>query len=400
MSPDATDQLYPFSVLGESPNHSHVNFAHPDDQQHPLYKQALQSQQEFVLQAGDALFIPEGWWHQVDSQDTTIAVNFWWQSAFTKSMQPHMHQYYLRHLLDSLLDSKRQQALASVLPHQHLQAFQHSVDASSTQSHSSDASSGHSDTTSSSSATSERSHSAAAASLVASDADSPEPLTATVKALSEPITECQLPSLQPEPVLEPVGEELQSAGAAVQAALPAAVNLQIQASDDSLQNKHGSHKKRKAADLYTASSRGCTEDIEHPSTDIDALPNAPEQQAGEPDVMQSEHRLCHIRMVESAVATTASDPSVAGAANSAVHSGRTEHQTSFHLTAVQLLAAAVADSLDTDNKSGQMSTGVLLCSVISPSFRFSAQCNEQAVFTHAIGIVYNSTIAEVCRRTA
>ncbi len=50
MSPDATDQLYPFSVLGESPNHSHVNFAHPDDQQHPLYKQALQSQQEFVLQ--------------------------------------------------------------------------------------------------------------------------------------------------------------------------------------------------------------------------------------------------------------------------------------------------------------------------------------------------------------
>lgn len=50
LSPDVTDQLYPFSVLGESPNHSHVNFAHPDDQQHPLYKQALQSQQEFVLQ--------------------------------------------------------------------------------------------------------------------------------------------------------------------------------------------------------------------------------------------------------------------------------------------------------------------------------------------------------------
>jgi len=50
MSPDVTDQLYPFSVLGESPNHSHVNFAHPDDQRHPLYKQALQSQQEFVLQ--------------------------------------------------------------------------------------------------------------------------------------------------------------------------------------------------------------------------------------------------------------------------------------------------------------------------------------------------------------
>ena len=55
MSPDVTDQLYPLSVLGESPNHSHVNFAHPDDQQHPLYRQALQSQQEFVLQVAASL---------------------------------------------------------------------------------------------------------------------------------------------------------------------------------------------------------------------------------------------------------------------------------------------------------------------------------------------------------
>lgn len=58
LSPDLTDQLYPFSVLGESPNHSHVNFAHPDNQQHPLYKQALQSQQEFVLQVLICLSLP------------------------------------------------------------------------------------------------------------------------------------------------------------------------------------------------------------------------------------------------------------------------------------------------------------------------------------------------------
>ena len=283
-------------------------------------------------------------------------------------MQPHMHQYYLRHLLDSLLDSKRQQALTSVLPHPHLLAFHHSVDASSAQSHSLDASSGQSDPTSSSSATNERSDSAAAAaaaaSLVASDADSPEPLTAAIKAGSEPTTECPEPSLQPEPILEAVGEKLQSVGAAVQAALPAAVTLQAQASDGSLQNKHRSHKKRKAADLYTASSRGCTAAIERPSTDIDDLPNAPGQQADKPDMVRSEHRHCHARMVESATDTTVSDPPIAGTADSAVHSGSTEHQTSFHLTAVQLLAAAVADSLDTDNKSGQVSTGMLLCSDI------------------------------------
>ncbi len=277
-------------------------------------------------------------------------------------MQPHMHQYYLRHLLDSLLDSKRQQALASVLPHPHLQAFQHSVDASSAQPHTLDASSGQSDTTYSSSATSERSDSAAAAAfLLTSGADLPEPSTAAVKALSETTTESPQPSLQPEPILEPVGEELQSVGAAMQAALPAAVTLQAQASNDILQNQHRSHQKRKAADMYTAA----TEDIEHPSTDIDDLPNAPGQQAGEPDTVQSEHRHCHTRMVESAIDTTASDPPIAGTADSAVHSASTEHRMSFHLTAVQLLAAAVADSLDTDNKSGQMSTGMLLCSYIT-----------------------------------
>lgn len=40
-----------------------------------------------VLQAGDAVFIPEGWWHQIDSSDITIAVNFWWQSPFGAGLQ-------------------------------------------------------------------------------------------------------------------------------------------------------------------------------------------------------------------------------------------------------------------------------------------------------------------------
>jgi len=253
--------------------------------------------------------------------------------------------------------------LASVVPHPHLQAFQHSVDASSAQSHSLDASSGQSDTTSSSSAPSERSHSAAATSLLTSDTDSPDLIMAAVKA--EPTKECPLNSLQPEPVFETVGDELQSSGSAVQAATAAAVTLQAQAGNDSLQNKHRSHKKRKAADLYTAASRGCTTDIGCPSTDIDDLPNAPGQQAGEPDVVQSEHRHCHARMAECAIDTTAaSDLPTASTADAAVHSASTECRMSFHLSAVQLLATAVADSLDTDNKTGQMSTGMLLCSYI------------------------------------
>lgn len=37
--------------------------------------------------------------HQVDSDDMTIAVNFWWQSYITTSLSDHMDAYYLRRIL-------------------------------------------------------------------------------------------------------------------------------------------------------------------------------------------------------------------------------------------------------------------------------------------------------------
>ena len=53
-----------------------------------------------TLKAGDTLFIPEGWWHQVDSSPVTLAVNYWWPSLLTRQLQavPHMTCYYLRSL--------------------------------------------------------------------------------------------------------------------------------------------------------------------------------------------------------------------------------------------------------------------------------------------------------------
>ena len=47
-------------------------------------QEAARSTLTAELSAGDAVFIPEGWWHQVDSSDHTIAVNFWWQSAMAR----------------------------------------------------------------------------------------------------------------------------------------------------------------------------------------------------------------------------------------------------------------------------------------------------------------------------
>lgn len=55
-----------------------VDCEQPDLIRHPLYRYAQRT--VFDLEAGDALFIPVGWWHHVRALDTSISVsftNFW-----------------------------------------------------------------------------------------------------------------------------------------------------------------------------------------------------------------------------------------------------------------------------------------------------------------------------------
>ena len=61
------------------------------------------------MQAGDALYIPEGWWHQIDSVAGTIAINIWWRSAFDRQLGSHMDAYYLRRALQSLTETHKAQ---------------------------------------------------------------------------------------------------------------------------------------------------------------------------------------------------------------------------------------------------------------------------------------------------
>lgn len=67
-------------------------------------------------QAGDALFLPEGWWHQVDSEGVTIAVNFWWRSHFDRHLGGHMDAYYLRRAAQSLTESRKAELLCQLCP--------------------------------------------------------------------------------------------------------------------------------------------------------------------------------------------------------------------------------------------------------------------------------------------
>lgn len=104
--PSAGPLLYPMPIYGEASNHSSVALDSPDFSIHPRFQSAFDHSQKVVLRAGDALFIPEGWFHQVDSDELTIALNFWWQSNVMSSMLEHMDAYYMRRILRRLIDKE------------------------------------------------------------------------------------------------------------------------------------------------------------------------------------------------------------------------------------------------------------------------------------------------------
>ncbi|KAL2540624.1 2-oxoglutarate (2OG) and Fe(II)-dependent oxygenase superfamily protein [Abeliophyllum distichum] len=104
--PSASPFLYPMPLYGEASNHSAIALENPDLRVYPRAEQLDKYSQKVILHAGDALFIPEGWFHQVDSGRLTIAVNFWWRSDVMSGMLEHMDAYYLRRILKRLTEKE------------------------------------------------------------------------------------------------------------------------------------------------------------------------------------------------------------------------------------------------------------------------------------------------------
>ncbi|KAJ4763756.1 2-oxoglutarate (2OG) and Fe(II)-dependent oxygenase superfamily protein [Rhynchospora pubera] len=104
--PEACRFLYPMPIYGEASNHSDVSIEDPDLSVHARAKHMKEYSQKVILNVGDALFIPEGWFHQVDSSDLTVAVNFWWVSSIMSDMVDHMDTYYLRRILNRLVSKE------------------------------------------------------------------------------------------------------------------------------------------------------------------------------------------------------------------------------------------------------------------------------------------------------
>jgi len=82
--PEQLTNLYPGPfdrTIGGVPV-SMVDAEKPDLDRYPRFKEAQKAMLTAELEAGDAIYIPYGWWHQVHSLSRfNVLVNYWWDDA-------------------------------------------------------------------------------------------------------------------------------------------------------------------------------------------------------------------------------------------------------------------------------------------------------------------------------
>jgi hypothetical protein len=78
-SPDQARFLYP-AVDSQRPHLSRIDLRNPDKNEFPLFEQARAEQ--FTLEPGDVLYLPPGWWHEVESLDAAVSINFWHDAIY------------------------------------------------------------------------------------------------------------------------------------------------------------------------------------------------------------------------------------------------------------------------------------------------------------------------------
>lgn len=101
-APSQTEYLYPARGAAY-PNHSRVNVFDPDESKFPRYTKA--ESEELVVEPGDMLYIPQLWWHAVDTLTNSISVNFWWEETDTllRSLGKQVFRERFKRRLDSVV---------------------------------------------------------------------------------------------------------------------------------------------------------------------------------------------------------------------------------------------------------------------------------------------------------
>ena len=80
--PEQEDNLYlgPSDMTPAGRVVSMVNLQSPDFRAFPKFRSALEKAQSATLHPGDVIYMPTGWWHNVEALESlNILVNFWWR---------------------------------------------------------------------------------------------------------------------------------------------------------------------------------------------------------------------------------------------------------------------------------------------------------------------------------
>ncbi len=84
-APDDTGHLYPHPIDSGMPHLSSVDVDSPDLRAYPRFSQATPIR--FTVKAGELLFLPAFWWHQVRSPHISTSVSIWWMPDLAQYVQ-------------------------------------------------------------------------------------------------------------------------------------------------------------------------------------------------------------------------------------------------------------------------------------------------------------------------
>ncbi|HLX21749.1 MAG TPA: cupin-like domain-containing protein [Usitatibacter sp.] len=120
--PEQVRNLY-IGPIGYAPTGtpiSLVEFAKPDFERFPKFREALDTAQVAEMEPGDAIYIPPLWWHHVESLDRcNMLVNYWWKGRPDAPAQAGSALDVLLHSLINLrqLSPEQREAWRAILDH-------------------------------------------------------------------------------------------------------------------------------------------------------------------------------------------------------------------------------------------------------------------------------------------
>jgi hypothetical protein len=86
-----------------------VRVTAPDLERYPRYAEALAAAETAQVEPGDAIYIPNLWWHNVESLEAVnLSVNFWWFDAGEWAAEPFAALAHTLLAMDGLPESRRE----------------------------------------------------------------------------------------------------------------------------------------------------------------------------------------------------------------------------------------------------------------------------------------------------